>query len=75
MTEVEKYTILESWPQIKEDLTKFISDPYNWLVERFDEALRDYRGETRRIGAKNIENIDKLADILKVLHSTMHSHE
>ena len=38
MTDVE-YTILESWPGLKEALKNFLSDTDAWIISEFKEAF------------------------------------
>ncbi len=33
-----KYTILESWPALKEDLESFLSDTDAWMISEFYKA-------------------------------------
>ncbi len=59
-----KYTILESWPALKEDLTGFLSDTDAWVITELKKAH----------GAKDWEKVLKLIDIMELLHNMSHSH-
>jgi hypothetical protein len=35
-----RYTILESWPMIREDFEAFTKDPTQWFADQFEQAAR-----------------------------------
>jgi hypothetical protein len=62
-----RYTILESWPMIREDFEAFTKDPTQWFADQFEQAARK----------KDWEAANKLIDIFKLVNSpaeTHHSH-
>ncbi len=61
---LNKYTILESWPMIKEDFEAFTKDPTCWFIERFEKAARD----------KDWETVNKLIEIFKLVNSPHEEH-
>ncbi len=58
------YTILESWPALKEDLSEFLSDTDAWAISVLKEAHE----------AKDWAKILKLIDVMELLHNMSHSH-
>ena len=63
MSEI-KYTILESWPALKEVLEGFLSDTDAWLISEFKKAHQ----------ANNWEAISKLIEVMEFVHNMNHSH-
>ena len=61
---VTKYTILESWPALKEDLISFLSDTDAWIIAELKNALRD----------KNWGKISNVTEIMESVHNLSHSH-
>ena len=59
-----KYTILESWPALKEDLGSFLSDTDDWIISELTKAHQ----------AHNWEAISKVIDVMKFVHNINHSH-
>jgi len=59
-----KYTIIESWPMLKEDLMSFLSDTDAWIISELKDAHT----------ANNWEKISKLIDIMDSVHNLSHSH-
>ena len=59
-----KYTILESWPALKEDLSGFLSDTDAWVITELKKAY-----ETR-----DWEKVLNVIDIMELLHNMSHSH-
>ena len=59
-----KYTILESWPMLKEDLESFLSDTDAWIISELEKAYQ----------AKNWEAISKVIKVMEFLHNMNHSH-
>ena len=60
----EKYTILESWPALKEDLSSFLSDTDAWVISELEKAS----------AAKDWETVDRIIDAMKFLHNMNHEH-
>ena len=54
-------TILELWPVLKDDMTKFISDQPGWFIDALGKA-RDKKGSR---GWKDIETIINILQFLK----------
>jgi len=59
-----KYTILESWPALKEDLVNFLSDTDAWAISELNNAYEN----------KNWEKVSKLIEVMELLHNLSHSH-
>ena len=59
-----KYTILESWPALKEDLAGLISDTDAWVISKLEEAHE----------AKDWGSVLNIIDIMELLHNMSHSH-
>ncbi len=59
-----KYTILESWPALKEDLGSFLSDTDAWIISELKKACQ----------AHNWEEISKVIDVMEFVHNMNHSH-
>ena len=59
-----KYTILESWPALKEDLEKFLSDTDTWAMSELKEAHE----------AKDWIKVLNIIDVMELLHNMSHSH-
>lgn len=59
-----KYTILESWPGLKEDLMNFLIDTDAWIIDELKKARQ----------AKNWADIDKVIDIMESVHAMSHQH-
>jgi hypothetical protein len=59
-----KYTILESWPALKEDLIGFLSDTDAWIIAELKNAL----------GAKDWGRIRNVIEIMESVHTLSHSH-
>ncbi len=60
----EKYTILQSWPRLKEDLKKFLSDTDAWIISELIEACAD----------KNWQKVLGVIEIMELVHNISHSH-
>ena len=58
------YTILESWPVLKEDLSKFLTDTDAWAISELKEAHE----------AKDWAKVLNIIDIMELLHKMSHSH-
>jgi len=63
MSNIE-YSILESWPMLKEDLISFLSDTDVWVVTEFKKACK----------AKDWGKIGSIIDVMDSIHSLSHSH-
>ena len=59
-----KYTILESWPALKEDLESFLSDTDAWVISELRTACE----------AKDWQAVVKLIDVMELVHNMSHSH-
>ena len=59
-----KYTILESWPQLKEDLENFLSDTDAWAILQLKEAHE----------AKDWMKVGNLIEMMELLHDISHAH-
>ena len=59
-----KYTIVESWPMLREDFEAFTKDPTCWFIDRFEKAA----------STKDWESINKLIEIFKVVNSPHEGH-
>ena len=59
-----KYTILESWPALKEDLESFLSDTDAWVISELKKAHE----------TKNWQAVEKVIDVMELVHNMSHSH-
>ena len=59
-----KYTIIESWPRLKEDLVSFLSDTDAWIIAELKDALQ----------TENWEKVRKVLDVMESVHNLSHSH-
>jgi hypothetical protein len=59
-----KYTILESWPELKDDLVSFLSDTDAWTIAELKKARQ----------TKTWDKIDKVIDVMESVHTLSHSH-
>ena len=59
-----KYTILESWPALKEDLESFLSDTDAWVISELKTAHE----------AKDWKTVLKVIDVMELVHNMSHSH-
>lgn len=59
-----KYTILESWPALKDDLEEFLSDTDAWAISKLKEAHE----------AKDWIKVFNVIDVMELLHNMSHSH-
>jgi hypothetical protein len=64
MTDI-KYTILESWPALKDDLIGFISDTDAWIIKELRSAYQ----------AKDWAKIGNIIDVMESVHNLSHPHE
>ncbi len=59
-----KYTIVESWPMMKEDLIRFLTDTDEWAINELKDARRK----------KKWDDVNKIIDIMDSVHNLSHSH-
>ncbi len=59
-----KYTILESWPMLKEDLESFLSDTDAWIISNLKKASE----------ANDWESVRKVIEVMESVHNMNHSH-
>ncbi len=58
-----KYTILESWPALKDDLESFLSDTDAWIISELKKAR----------AAPDWKAISKVPEVMEFLHNMNHS--
>ena len=63
MSEI-KYTILESWPALKEDLISFLSDTDAWIIAELKNAQE----------TKDWARVLNVIEIMETVHTLSHSH-
>lgn len=59
-----KHTIINSWPQLKDDLGNFLSDTDAWVITRLREAYK----------SKDWDAVGRLLEIMDFVHNLSHSH-
>jgi hypothetical protein len=59
-----EYTILGSWPMLKEDLISFLGDTDAWIITELRKAYRD----------KDWGRISNIIDVMDSVHDLSHSH-
>ena len=59
-----KYTVLESWPALKDDLLGLLSDTDAWLISELKRARKE----------KDWAEVDKIIDIMESIHDISHAH-
>ena len=59
-----EYTILESWPMLKEDLLSLLSDTDAWVITQLRKACE----------AKDWGRIRNIIDVMDSIHNLSHSH-
>jgi hypothetical protein len=59
-----EYTILESWPMLKEDLISFLSDTDEWVITELKKAYE----------TKDWKKISNIIDVMDSIHNLSHSH-
>ena len=59
-----KYTILESWPELKDDLESFLSDTDAWIISELKKALQTH--DWAKIG--------KVIEVMDLVHNMSHGH-
>jgi len=60
----KEYTIVESWPMLKEDLISFLSDTDAWVITELKKALQ----------SKDWGRISNIIDVMDSIHNLSHSH-
>lgn len=60
----KKYTILESWPALKEDLESFLSDTDAWIISELKKAQ----------AAKDWGTVGNIIEVMESVHNLSHSH-
>lgn len=60
----KEYTILESWPMLKEDLISFLSDTDAWAITELKNAYEN----------KDWGKISDIIDVMDAIHNLSHSH-
>jgi hypothetical protein len=63
MSNIE-YTILESWPMLKEDLISFLSDTDAWVIAELRKACE----------TQDWDKISNIIDVMDSIHNLSHSH-
>ena len=63
MSNIE-YTILESWPMLKEDLISFLSDTDAWVIAELKKACE----------TEDWDKISNIIDVMDAIHNLSHSH-
>ena len=59
-----KYTIIEAWPALKEDLISFLSDTDAWIIAELKNAHE----------AKDWQKVLNVIEIMESVHTLSHSH-
>lgn len=59
-----KRNLIDSWPQLKDDLGTFLSDTDAWVITQLRSAYQ----------AKDWETVSTLLEIMEFVHSLSHSH-
>jgi hypothetical protein len=59
-----KNTILESWPELKDDLESFLSDTDAWIISELKKARE----------AEDWTALDKLVQVMEFVHDMNHEH-
>jgi hypothetical protein len=59
-----EYTILESWPMLKEDLMSFLIDTDAWVITELKKACQ----------TKDWGKISSIIDVMDSVHNLSHSH-
>ncbi len=58
------YTIIESWPALKEDLISFLSDTDAWIIAELKNAHE----------AEDCQQVLNVIEIMESVHTLSHSH-
>ena len=59
-----KHTIINSWPQLQDDLGAFLSDTDAWVITQLQKAYK----------TKDWDAVGKLLEIMEFVHNLSHSH-
>ena len=59
-----EYTILESWPMLKEDLISFLSDTDAWVIAELKKACE----------TQDWDKINNVIDVMDSIHNLSHAH-
>lgn len=59
-----KQSILELWPELKEDLGYLLSDTDAWVITELKNAS----------ASKDWDRVNKLIDLMDTIHNISHSH-
>ena len=57
-----KYTILDSWPALKDDLEELLSDTDCWVISKLEEA------HTK----KDWTAVQNIIEVMKLIHNISH---
>ena len=60
----QKYTVMESWPALKDDLLGLLSDTDAWLISELKRARKE----------KDWAEVEKIIDIMESIHDISHAH-
>jgi len=59
-----KNTLLEFWPELKNDLENFLADTDAWIITELKNARQ----------AKDWESIRKIIEVMELVHNMSHEH-
>lgn len=60
----EKHTVVNSWPEIKDDLHSFLADTDAWAINELKKARK----------GRDWPAVDTVVEIMELLHSISHAH-
>jgi len=60
----DKHSIIDSWPQLKDDLSIFLSDTDAWVIAKLTSAYK----------TKDWEAVGTLLEIMDFVHNLSHGH-
>ncbi len=63
MADKNKQSLIELWPSLKDDMSKFISDRPGWFIETLEKARN-------KKGSRGWKDVETLIDILQFLRDT-----
>jgi len=58
------YSILDSWPGLREDLASLLSDTDVWVISELKRAHE----------AKDWQRVGNLIDVMEMIHNISHHH-
>lgn len=61
---VNKQTVLDSWPAVKEDLMNFLADTDAWIIAEMVKAHQ----------ARDWDKVAKIVEVMESVHDLSHSH-